>query len=64
MENTNKTIKIRVIADSRVVEDIANKLIDDAANLEMRFIEKSKTYPCRPPNQNESRIYLTFEDES
>lgn len=62
MSENNKIIKIRIMADTQDIEGIAEKLIEDSPNMGMKFIEKTKLYSCRPPNENESRIYLTFEN--
>ena len=58
----NKIIKVRLIADKNNINSIAEKTINTMAVAGFKFIEKSKKYPCRPPNENESRIYLTFEN--
>lgn len=58
----SKLIKVRVWANSEIVEELADLFIEQSSEIGIRFLEKSKPYPCRPPNQNESRIYLTFED--
>lgn len=57
-------IRIRVWAASAKVAEVAQHFIEAASDMGLRLVEKSEPYPCRAPNQNESRIYLTFEDES
>ncbi|MBN3943472.1 MAG: hypothetical protein V7L21_29620 [Nostoc sp.] len=57
-----KLIKIRVWAAKEIVEDAAEVFLENAESNGLRLIEKSSPYPCRPPKQLESRIYLTFED--
>jgi hypothetical protein len=55
-------IRIRVMASADKVSELAQHFIEASSDMELRLIEQSQPYPCRPPNQNESRIYLTFED--
>lgn len=55
-----EVIRVRVWADSRYTEDIAEELISSLAAKGLRCISKSTPYPCRKPNQLESRIYLDF----
>ena len=59
----NSLIEIRVWAKKEVVEDVAQHFAEAAEEMGLNFIEKSDPYPCRPPHQLESRIYLTFQDE-
>lgn len=56
-------IKIRVLAANSKVSEVAQHFIEVASDMGLRLIEQSGIYPCRAPNQNESRIYLTFEDD-
>jgi len=58
----SKQIKVRILASSDLVEQAAELIVEQAESVGMKFIEKSEAYPCRPPNQNESRIYLVFEN--
>ena len=51
-------VMVRVWADADQVDDAARRVA--AALLPWRLIEQSKPYPCRPPKQKESRIYLKF----
>jgi hypothetical protein len=60
-EATN-LVKVRVWASASKVRQAAELFIETAEDNGLRFVEKSEPYPCRPPNQNESRIYLTFAD--
>ncbi|MEH2438397.1 MAG: hypothetical protein V7K25_30065 [Nostoc sp.] len=57
-----KLIRVRVWAAKETVENAAELFLENAESNGLRLIEKSAPYPCRPPNQLESRIYLTFED--
>ena len=54
-------IKVRIWAASDKVNDAAQHFVEASSDMGLRLIEQSQSYPCRPPNQNESRIYLTFE---
>ncbi len=58
----SKLIKIRIWADSKKVDEAAALFIENAESAGLRLVEKSQPYPCRPPHQNDSRVYLTFED--
>ncbi len=55
-------IRIRVMAANDKVSEIAQHLIESSSDMGLRLVEESKPYPCRPPLQNESRVYLCFED--
>lgn len=61
-QSASKLIKIRIMASSHKVEQAAELFIEHSEDIGLRLIEKSDIYPCRPPNQNDARIYLTFED--
>lgn len=56
-------IRIRVWAENSKVSEVAQHFAEAASDMGLRLIEQSEPYLCRVPNQNESRIYLTFEDE-
>ena len=58
----SNVIKVRVWAKTEIVEEIAEHFIESSTTMGIKFLEKSKPYQCRPPHQNESRVYLTFED--
>lgn len=53
-------IKVRVSGESSQIQRIANHLRDGMLVHGYVFLEESEPYPCRPPKQLESRIYLTF----
>jgi hypothetical protein len=53
-------IRVRVWTDARFVEQAAVDLISSLDAQGLRLVEKSLPFPCRPPKQLESRIYLTF----
>lgn len=52
-------INIRVWADGDIVEDVTGNLVRKVNPL-WTLVEQSKPYPCRPPKQLESRVYLKF----
>lgn len=58
----SKLIKIRIWASAKKVEQAAELFIENAKDIGLRILEKSEAYACRPPNQNDARIYLTFEE--
>ncbi len=62
-EATN-LVRVRVWTATAKVEQAAELFAEDAEAKGLRLIEKSRPYANRPPNQNDSRIYLTFEDIS
>lgn len=55
-------IKIRVWTATNKVKQAAELIVENAEGMGLKLIEKSEPYQCRPPLQNESRIYLTFQD--
>lgn len=59
----SKLIKIRIWTDSTKVQQIADLFIESLESLGFKIQEKSDPYVCRPPQQNDSRIYLTFLNE-
>ncbi|BDA76618.1 hypothetical protein CAL7716_107840 (plasmid) [Calothrix sp. PCC 7716] len=61
-QEASKLIKIRIMASVQKVEQAAEIFIENAEDAGLKLLEKSELYPCRPPNQNDARIYLTFED--
>lgn len=53
-------IRVRVWAESSKVDGAAYQLRVAMEETGYQFLEQSEPYPCRPPKQLESRIYLTF----
>lgn len=53
-------IRVRVWAESSKVEGAAYQVRLGLEGQGYIFLEKSEAYPCRPPKQLESRIYLSF----
>jgi hypothetical protein len=52
-------LRIRVLGPGEAVEAEAQRIKDFLAQTH-ELIEASEPYPCRPPKQLESRVYLTF----
>jgi hypothetical protein len=55
-------IRVRTWAETSRVESIADSVVFGLVEAGFILLEKSKPYMCRPPNQNESRVYLTFRE--
>jgi hypothetical protein len=65
----NKTIKIRVMAEAEIVREVANEIAGALGELEvaddklryheLEVVEISKPYPCRAPEEDQARVYLT-----
>ncbi len=53
-------IRVRVWAEDSKVRGAAYQLRVAMEDQGYRFLEQSEPYPCRPPKQLESRIYMTF----
>ena len=56
---TNLT-RVRVWAARETVQHCADQVLQSLTQAGFRLVEMSEPYPCRPPQQNESRIYLTL----
>lgn len=52
-------IMIRVWADAEIVEEVADDVVKGVKRI-FQLVERSTPYPCRPPKQLESRVYLKF----
>lgn len=59
-KEATKLVRVRVWAESAKIEQAAALFAESGETMGLELIEKSPPYPCRPPNQLESRIYLTF----
>lgn len=55
-----EVLRIRVWADASKVEAMADQVVAALTGCGHEILEISKAYPCRPPKQLESRVYLTF----
>jgi hypothetical protein len=56
-------IRLRVWADARFVEQVADECVFAVAGKGMQLVERSEVYNCRPPKQLEARVYLSFMKE-
>lgn len=54
-------VRIRVWAAAENVEQVAFDVQKELSHRNYQCLERSGPYPCRPPKQLESRIYLTME---
>jgi hypothetical protein len=57
---SSATIRVRVLALTEVVEGQAQEIIQDYERRGYECIEWSKVYPCKPPDEDRSIIYLSF----
>lgn len=56
----SQVMRIRVWASTENIESLAVATIESLESYGLKLLEKSEPYRCRPPKQNDSRIYLTF----
>ena len=56
----SEVLRIRVWAAAEKVEQLAEIAIESMQQYGLKLIERSNPYPCRPPKQADSRIYLSF----
>lgn len=61
---TTTLVKVRVMGATTQVSELAQHFVEAAGDIGLRLLEQSAPYPCRPPNNNESRIYLSFENDT
>jgi hypothetical protein len=59
----SNVVRIRVWAATEKIDQAADAVVESMQQYGLRLVEKSEPYICRPPKQNDSRIYLTFIDE-
>ncbi|MDJ0662837.1 MAG: hypothetical protein QNJ42_25620 [Crocosphaera sp.] len=53
-------IKLRIWGKSNHIEQDTKEIIKALESIHYQVIEVSKPYQCRPPNNDESRTYLTI----
>lgn len=53
-------VMVRVWADLDHVEGYAQQVIAECSKKIGPLVEQSRVYPCRPPKQQEGRVYLKF----
>jgi hypothetical protein len=54
-----RMVKIRLTASDEDVQDIAARIAEDLEGEGYELIEWTASYPCRPPDEDKSRVYLT-----
>ena len=54
-------VRIRVWTNAAKIEKAASTARENMEKAGYTCLEQSMPYPCRPPKQMESRVYLTFE---
>jgi len=59
-EPASNLLRIRVWAAADKVENLASIVAESLATYGLELLEQSEAYPCRPPKQSESRVYLTL----
>lgn len=59
-QKPTELVYVRVWADTEKVEQAASDVAGEMQRRDYRLVDRSETYPCRPPKQLESRIYLKF----
>ena len=52
-------MKIRLWASNETIEEYAELISQLLGENGYTVVDKSEPYPCRPPKQNESRVYLS-----
>lgn len=62
-EPASNLIKIRLWANKDKVEQLSEILQEALAPYGIKVLEKSEPYLCRPPQQNDARIYITLQGE-
>ena len=56
---TSHLVNIRISANHENIDAIVDDLLERLPS-DWRLDSRSNPYPCRPPNQKESRVYLSF----
>jgi hypothetical protein len=59
-DQPTELIRVRAWARAEAVEMVADGITEAMLAAGLVLVERSKPYPCRPPKQLESRVYLTF----
>ena len=53
-------VQIRVQADNETAEHVVAAVVLGMRKAGFELVDQSAPYPCRPPRQEQHRIYLTF----
>ncbi len=60
-KSSKKAIHIRVMADLSIVKQIADQLSNALEQDGLHdLVESSEVHPCRAPNTDQGRVYITF----
>ena len=52
-------VKVRLIAGQGKIQAIADQMVDVLEGAGYEVIELTSPYPCRPPEDDKSRIYIS-----
>jgi len=52
-------VKVRLIAQDTDVQEIAARIAEVLEREGYEMIEWTSSYPCKPPDEDKSRVYLT-----
>jgi len=55
-----KDVKIRVWCEGEIIDDAVDTIIMALCQYGFQQVDQSSPYPCRAPNESESRVYLQF----
>lgn len=55
-----KQVKVRVVARAEEVEGEAAEIVADYEGRGYECIGWSKTYPCKPPDEEQAIVHLVF----
>ncbi len=58
--NNEDVIKLRIWGKSQYIEENTKGIVELLAKSNYLVVEASKSVQCRPPNNDESRTYLTI----
>lgn len=61
-EDATTLIYIRVMTGKNCVDHAAEVITEAVGQYGLKRVAKSEAYICRPPKQNDARIYLQFID--
>lgn len=62
-EPPSETLKIRLWVSNEEIDEFSEVVTQLLRQNGYVLVDKSEAYLCRPPKQNESRVYLTFRRE-
>lgn len=59
-KSSKNTVHVRIMAQAEAVEAIAEQVGQALENAGYEMVESSEPYPCRTPQEDQSRVYLTL----